>query len=776
MTFARKIFIYIALLLFTFGLLIHAFSYQIFSKSNIRTFNQFYWALNQTITDTLVQLDQETNSNIRNVQNLINNIGPRFESLSKKELQELSETWNISGVFVIDGSTGKYLKTSEEDPAQLPSLYDHCDYRYLLSGNRGFSMTPLIQGEPMEQGCKFFLFPSLDRTKLYEIAVQSKFLGKTLQKTLLSFESIASIGLFAPNGASLGFFSKDRDIGRIKSITVRQKALPYSEDLGDRIYYYTKVPSSVTDCCECKKYLQETGATEYFYILRTEVSKKDLYALLENVRTYSLILTFVAIAFGLLIAGQLSKLLTKPIFHLSNKMRTITESGTLDESVEIHGQDEIAQMGNNFNLMIQKLREAQNKLVEMGRSSAIINTIKSVAHDIRKPFSMLEGLLRSIRTMNEPTSIKKMADLYLPDVENAIVRVNHMLDEMMDIGRELNLKMDVIGPEELIQSSLKEASLLFSNKLFKFSYGFDHKKQLFVDKHKCQRVFSNIITNAMHAANAGSDIFFRTKETPGGFLTVTIGNSGSCINPDDLPHIFEPFYTKSNSEGTGLGLSIAKKVILAHGGKIWCESSVEHKIVEFHFTLPIAKFSKSTANSSLPTSTQEFLMLGDPSTLKQQDPAPARIIDPQERELELKVKHRISQLNRPFVIGLVEDEPLYREAFGQLIFQSSEMGSLIKLIPVNDSDSAIRIAQTGNLDALICDVDLGKQSLNGFELVEHLKQLGFNIPICIHSNRCLPEDYERSVKVGAQSLLPKPMLRVHLLKFILNILDSTPSP
>ncbi len=71
----------------------------------------------------------------------------------------------------------------------------------------------------------------------------------------------------------------------------------------------------------------------------------------------------------------------------------------------------------------------------------------------------------------------------------------------------------------------------------------------------------------------------------GSSLLVTVSESGCGIPENQLPHIFEPFYT-TKEFGTGLGLSIVKGIIDAHGGKIWAESEVGVG-TQFHLLLPL---------------------------------------------------------------------------------------------------------------------------------------------------------------------------------------------
>ncbi len=86
----------------------------------------------------------------------------------------------------------------------------------------------------------------------------------------------------------------------------------------------------------------------------------------------------------------------------------------------------------------------------------------------------------------------------------------------------------------------------------------------------------NIINNAFEAVKDGGHITIATKEneTEPGSVEVTIEDDGHGIHPDELKHIFEPFYTRGKEQGTGLGLSISYGIVAKCGGDIRVESEV----------------------------------------------------------------------------------------------------------------------------------------------------------------------------------------------------------
>ena len=85
----------------------------------------------------------------------------------------------------------------------------------------------------------------------------------------------------------------------------------------------------------------------------------------------------------------------------------------------------------------------------------------------------------------------------------------------------------------------------------------------------------NLLVNASHAIEGRGDIIVRVSRQDEDFVCVQVQDTGKGIKPEDLSHIFNPFFTtKPVGQGTGLGLSLAYSIIEKHGGTIKVESEI----------------------------------------------------------------------------------------------------------------------------------------------------------------------------------------------------------
>jgi signal transduction histidine kinase len=243
-------------------------------------------------------------------------------------------------------------------------------------------------------------------------------------------------------------------------------------------------------------------------------------------------------------------------------------------------------------IMISSAREmlaAKAENDRISREVVIARATQMLAHDVRQPFQMLRQGLDAIRAAANPDDVRRTVELLVPDMERVTATVEGLIADVMEIGASAVLQTERAAPEDLVACAVQD--LLGARPLprFQLEYEFAHAHQVLVDARKLRRVFANILLNAVQAIGVQGRLWFRTSEAledERWFVEFAIGNTGSSIAPEDVPKLFDAFFTKGKDSGTGLGLAIAHRVVTAHGGRIWCVA-VDGG-VEFRFTLPCA--------------------------------------------------------------------------------------------------------------------------------------------------------------------------------------------
>ena len=412
------------------------------------------------------------------------------------------------------------------------------------------------------------------------------------------------------------------------------------------------------------------------------------------------------------------------------------------------------------------------KLYESARESekyeAIASMTQMLAHDVRKPFSVLRVGLAMLSNAKDPEGVKKVMSRVVPEIDRAMRSVDGMLADVMEVGSvSTALIQEPASLESLIESTLGDIVRIYPEANISFSYDLKNSHMANVHIQKMSRVYSNIVANAFQAMRCQGTMWFYSTEA-NGMITSCIGNAGSFIPAEGLPRLFDAFFTSGKKGGTGLGLAIAQKVISAHGGKIWCESSKTAEYpegkVEFFFTLPIShQLNTTTANLPLySTDLAKHLTLANEQSQVSINPGKG------ELSLEEDIVAAHLSIGRALRVLIVDDESIYRSALVSSLSRNPDLSRVLELTQADGSPAALKALTSNDFDLIVTDVDMGKMSSNGFELVAELRRRGSKALICVHSNRIVVADSKAAIEVGADSFMPKPMAPAQLLRLLLQ--------
>ncbi len=230
----------------------------------------------------------------------------------------------------------------------------------------------------------------------------------------------------------------------------------------------------------------------------------------------------------------------------------------------------------SYRMLIQRiekvvLRPLLEKVSQDERNAAIANTTRMLAHDIRKPFSILRlSLYKLCTSTNE--EVRKRGTEIERDVRVSLDAVDAMLQDILDISRNMQPSLEVVSIPEIVEQAVATVTRLYPLSQVSVTYDFKHTSRVMADKNQLLRVFSNIIENAFQAMEERGSIELLTREHSSDELEISIRNSGPLIPIQEQKRIFEAFVS-GKKNGTGLGLAIAKKIVEAHHGKILCCSN-----------------------------------------------------------------------------------------------------------------------------------------------------------------------------------------------------------
>lgn len=241
----------------------------------------------------------------------------------------------------------------------------------------------------------------------------------------------------------------------------------------------------------------------------------------------------------------------------------------------------------------RNLLDRKNKIERRNAlNEAIAQTTQAICHDIRKPLSVNRiaiETLHSLKSQEDFEAFKKMA---IPEIQKAQSTADNIIKDVLAIGNESpTLEIQKTSVRQLILDALSNVFQMYPGLDIPISHDIPQEFSVEVDRSKISRVLENLIENAVQAVNEKKNLklFFRVTVDSGSTI-ISVCNTGSYISKENLPKIFDTFFTLNKKEGTGLGLAIAKKWVLAHGGLISCESKQAKKrslsTVTFNISLP----------------------------------------------------------------------------------------------------------------------------------------------------------------------------------------------
>lgn len=314
------------------------------------------------------------------------------------------------------------------------------------------------------------------------------------------------------------------------------------------------------------------------------ISAHDLAVLLTMV----LFAGLLAVGFSLRGAAPLSKRI--------ERVRAGTAqlaAGELETKLPVDGHDEIAGLAEDFNRMAQTLKEAATREREVEQARR--DLIAAISHDLRTPLAAAQALIEAV--VDGITTDQDTQDRYLRSAHNEVTHLSRLVDDLFELAQidagMLKLDLQEASLHDLISDTLSsfqpQAEQLGVRLVGEVLGGVD---PVLMNPPKVQRVLYNLISNALRHTPAGGTIALKA-EPQGPTAQVEIVDTGSGIDPKDLPHVFErwfrgdrsrPPYREEGTSNAGLGLSIARGLIEAHGGTIDAHSALGSGS-RFRFTL-----------------------------------------------------------------------------------------------------------------------------------------------------------------------------------------------
>ena len=218
--------------------------------------------------------------------------------------------------------------------------------------------------------------------------------------------------------------------------------------------------------------------------------------------------------------------------------------------------------------------------------------IMYLAHDLKTPLSSVIGYLTLLR--DESQISKELREKYLSITLGKAERLEDLINEFFEITRfniyDITLQYTKINLTRLLEQLVYEFKPMLKSKNLQCNLCVDDDIMLRCDADKIQRVFDNLLRNAVIYSFENTDITI-SAQCHEDTVSIIFCNHGDTLPEEKLNRIFEQFYRldaarSTSSGGAGLGLAIAKQIVELHNGTIVAESQEDQN--KFSITLPLA--------------------------------------------------------------------------------------------------------------------------------------------------------------------------------------------
>ncbi|MDC3127550.1 ATP-binding protein [Candidatus Pelagibacter bacterium] len=317
---------------------------------------------------------------------------------------------------------------------------------------------------------------------------------------------------------------------------------------------------------EILKYLNDTEKAVNFYysVENSQTGIKVTFAIIYIIVVT--LLLFLSTSIAITFASRL----TKPIVNLIGASDAISK-GALDVKVpNIEADEEFKQLNSNFNLMIDRLKKQQDRLLASERYEAWESVARKLAHEIKNPLTPIQ---LSIDRLREKYSSKISSggedfEKYLQTINRQIKDIENLVNEFSSFARMPRPTFKKINIIEVINRAIDLVKLSSKNVI---NFKIDQKKIMISgDAEQLNRVFINLIKNSEEAF---LDLIKKNPDFKGkidieiirnnDYIVIKITDNGTGIS--DTKKVMTPYFT-TKVKGTGLGLPIVNKIINEHSG------------------------------------------------------------------------------------------------------------------------------------------------------------------------------------------------------------------
>ena len=352
------------------------------------------------------------------------------------------------------------------------------------------------------------------------------------------------------------------------------------QPISDGVVEYAPLPTQLQDI--------DGRTIGELWIFRSFENARQRLALL---RREFVLLGLLAMLAGLGLTYLLAHKIMRPVEKLDRAAAEVAHQN-YDYRVPVNSHDELGRLAVTFNNMCASIQSARQELIRQERISTIGRLSSSIVHDLRNPLAAIYGGAEIMVDSNiAPPQLKRLAG----NIYRASRRIQELLQDLVNVGRGKTEGAEICHLHEVAMAACDSLAQTADVQHVTFRLQIPEAIELPLERARVERVFINLIGNALEAMPNGGEISIDTA-VEAGAVTIQLSDTGPGISPEIFDHLFQPFVSSGKKNGLGLGLALSRQTILDHGGDMWAES-VPGQGARFCFRLPLSRTAPRTEDA-----------------------------------------------------------------------------------------------------------------------------------------------------------------------------------
>jgi signal transduction histidine kinase len=256
-------------------------------------------------------------------------------------------------------------------------------------------------------------------------------------------------------------------------------------------------------------------------------------------------------------------------------------SGKRDEAHEQREPELAAYARTLVDELEQRVRElsrANERLHELDRLRR--EFIQNITHELATPLTPIMGYLRILRS-DKAGPLTDLQRRCIDSMDLSSRKLKLLIDDLLDMTRleagEFALVVSEVDPAAAVEEAVELVSSQFESKSISVERLVRTQEKLQADFGKVVQALTHLLRNAVKFTPDGGKVLVEVRRQPDGVTEFMVYDSGIGISPEMLERVFEPFFQADGSTtrrfgGVGIGLTIVRRLVEAHGGRVWAES------------------------------------------------------------------------------------------------------------------------------------------------------------------------------------------------------------